>query len=107
MLKKHRKNVLQSKSIEKTKSEAWPLSKIKASGEYQSKECVPHTCTSRSSCMTSFFLDPAFGSTISCDTSESHTYLLTPKIGTRKRLTCEPNLVEECHSAGGFPQSIR
>jgi hypothetical protein len=33
--------------------------------------------------------------------------LLTPKIGTRKRLTCGPNLVEEHHSAEGFPQSIR
>jgi hypothetical protein len=33
--------------------------------------------------------------------------LLTPKIGTGKRLTCEPNLAEEHHSAGGFPQSIR
>jgi hypothetical protein len=27
--------------------------------------------------------------------------LLTPKIGTGKRLTCEPNLAEEHHSAGG------
>jgi hypothetical protein len=33
--------------------------------------------------------------------------VLTPKIGTGKRLTCEPNLAEEHHSAGGFPQSIR
>jgi hypothetical protein len=33
--------------------------------------------------------------------------LLTPKIGTGKRLTCEPNLAEEHHSAEGFPQSIR
>jgi hypothetical protein len=33
--------------------------------------------------------------------------LLTPKIGTWKRLTCGPNLVEEHHSAEGFPQSIR
>jgi hypothetical protein len=33
--------------------------------------------------------------------------VLTPKIGTGKRLTCESNLAEEHHSAGGFPQSIR
>jgi hypothetical protein len=31
--------------------------------------------------------------------------LLTPNIGTQKRLTCEPNLAEEHHPAGGFPQS--
>jgi hypothetical protein len=35
------------------------------------------------------------------------TRLLTPKIGTGKRLPCEPNLAEEHHSAEGFPQSIR
>jgi hypothetical protein len=29
--------------------------------------------------------------------------LLTTKIGTGKRLTCEPNLAEEHHLAGGFP----
>jgi hypothetical protein len=76
MLKKHRKNVLQSKSIE-TKWNMTP-SKIKARGESQSKEClektnknIPHTCTSRSCCITSFFLDPVFGSTTSCGTSES------------------------------------
>jgi hypothetical protein len=81
MLKKHRKNMLRSKSIEKKeKKKAWPPSKIKARGESQSKECleihknIPQTCTSRSSCMTSFFLDPVFGKTISCGTSESHTY---------------------------------
>jgi hypothetical protein len=28
--------------------------------------------------------------------------LLTPKIGTGKRLTCGPSLVEEHHSAEGF-----
>jgi hypothetical protein len=33
--------------------------------------------------------------------------LLTPKIGTRKRLTCGPNLAEEHHLAEGFPKSIR
>jgi hypothetical protein len=33
--------------------------------------------------------------------------LLTPKSGTGKRLTCGPNLVEEHHSAEGFPQSVR
>jgi hypothetical protein len=35
---------------------------------------IPHTCNSRLSCMTSFFLDPIFGFTTSCGTSESHTY---------------------------------
>jgi hypothetical protein len=35
---------------------------------------IPHTCTSRSSCITSFFLDPIFGSTTSCGTSKAHTY---------------------------------
>jgi hypothetical protein len=33
--------------------------------------------------------------------------LLTPKIGTGKRLTCGPSLVGEYHSARCFPQSIR
>jgi hypothetical protein len=28
--------------------------------------------------------------------------MLTPKIGTGKRLTCGPNLVEKHHSARGF-----
>jgi hypothetical protein len=35
---------------------------------------IPHTCTSRSSYMTSFLLDPVFGSTTLCGTSESHAY---------------------------------
>jgi hypothetical protein len=35
------------------------------------------------------------------------SFLLTPKIGTGKRLTCGPSLVGEHHSARGFPQSIR
>jgi hypothetical protein len=29
-----------------------------------------------------------------------HKQLLTPKIGTRKELTCGPNFVTKCHSAG-------
>jgi hypothetical protein len=33
--------------------------------------------------------------------------LSKPKIGTGETLTCESNLAEELHSAGGFPQSIR
>jgi hypothetical protein len=33
--------------------------------------------------------------------------VLTPKIGTEKRLTCGLNLVEKHHSAEGFPQSIQ
>jgi hypothetical protein len=59
------------------KSEARPPSKIKAREESQSKECLEKqkniscTCTSRSSCMTSSFLDLVFGSTTSCGTSES------------------------------------
>jgi hypothetical protein len=32
---------------------------------------ILRTCTSRSSCMTSFFSDQVFGSTTSCGTSES------------------------------------
>jgi hypothetical protein len=35
----------------------------------------PHTCTSRSRCMASFFLYPVFGLTTSYGTSEPHTYL--------------------------------
>jgi hypothetical protein len=76
MLKKHRKKCAPIKEHRK-KSKAWPPSKIKARGESQSKEClekhknITRTRTSRSSCMTSFFLDPVFGSTTSCGTSES------------------------------------
>jgi hypothetical protein len=33
--------------------------------------------------------------------------MLIPKIGIGKRLTCEPNLAEEYHSAEGLTQSIR
>jgi hypothetical protein len=33
--------------------------------------------------------------------------VLTPKIGTGKRLTCGPSLVRKHHSAGNFPQRIR
>jgi hypothetical protein len=29
--------------------------------------------------------------------------VLTPKIGTEKRLTCGPSLVRKHHSAGNFP----
>jgi hypothetical protein len=71
-IKEHRK---------KRKRKHDPPPKIKARGESQSKESLektqkynPHTCTYRSSCMTSFFLDPVLGSTISCGTSETHTY---------------------------------
>jgi hypothetical protein len=73
-----KKYVLQSKNIEKYMKHDPPL---KARGESQSKEYlekinknIPHTCTSRSSCMTSFFLDPVFGSTTLWGTSESHAY---------------------------------
>jgi hypothetical protein len=82
MLKKHRKNIyaLIKAHRKKRKTKHDPSPKIKARGESQSKEClekhknIPHTCTSRSSCITSFFLDLIFGSTISCGTSEPHTY---------------------------------
>jgi hypothetical protein len=44
MLKKHRKNVLQSKSIEKKRKRKHdPPPKIKARGESQSKECLEKT----------------------------------------------------------------
>jgi hypothetical protein len=33
--------------------------------------------------------------------------VLTPKIGTGKRLTCGPSLVGEHHSTRDFPQMIR
>jgi hypothetical protein len=33
--------------------------------------------------------------------------MLTPKIGTGKRLTCGPSLIGKNHSAESFPQSIR
>jgi hypothetical protein len=62
------------------KSETRTPSKIKARGESKSKEClekhknIPHTCTSRSSWMTSFFLDLVFGSTTSYGISDSHSY---------------------------------
>jgi hypothetical protein len=82
MPKNHRQNVLQSKSIEKIKKEREhdPLQnkrkrRISKQGVLsKTNKYIPHTCTSRSSCMTSFFLDPVFGSTTSCGTSESHIY---------------------------------
>jgi hypothetical protein len=80
MIKKHRKKCAPIKEHRKKEKESMTPSKIKARGESQCKEClekqknIPHTCTSRSSCMTSLFLDPVFGSTISCGTSEPHTY---------------------------------
>jgi hypothetical protein len=43
MLKKHRKKVLQSKSIEKREKESMTPSKIKARGESQRKECLAKT----------------------------------------------------------------
>jgi hypothetical protein len=85
-----KKKSICSKSIEKIykfaqikehrKNEALPPSKIKSRGESQPRvhrktnKNIPHTCTSRSSCMTSFFLDLVFGSTTSCGTSEPHAY---------------------------------
>jgi hypothetical protein len=66
-----------SRSIEKNVLRSMTPSKIKARGESQRQEClentqnIQRTCTSRSSCMTSFFLDPVFGATTSCGTIES------------------------------------
>jgi hypothetical protein len=80
ILKKHRKNMLWSKSKEKKrKRKNDPLQnkskrKFSKQGVFRKHKTIPHTCTSQSSCMTSFFLDPVLGSTISCGTSESHTY---------------------------------
>jgi hypothetical protein len=76
MLKKHRKQYAPIKEYRKKRREKENMTPSKN----KSKEClekhknIPHTCKSRSSCMTSFFLDPVFGSTISCGTSEPHTY---------------------------------
>jgi hypothetical protein len=77
MLKKHRKNVLQSKRIEKKRERKHtPLQtkskkRISKHGVFKKNTIFSHTCTSRSSCMTGFFLDPVFGLTISCGISES------------------------------------
>jgi hypothetical protein len=49
--------------------------------------------------------DVAKGATPHCVARLMHE-LLTPKIGVGKRLTRGLNLVEEHHSAEGFPQSI-
>jgi hypothetical protein len=59
MLKKNRKHCAPIKEHKKKREEkSMTTSKIKASGESQSKECLEK----RSSCMTSFVLDPVFGS---------------------------------------------
>jgi hypothetical protein len=73
------KNMLQSKIIEKKKKKHDPLQyiskrRISKQGVFRKHKNIPHTCTSRSSCMTSFFLDLVFGSTILCGTNEPHTY---------------------------------
>jgi hypothetical protein len=65
------------KEHRKKESEACPLQnkskrRISKQGVFRkANKYILHTCTSQSSLMTSFFLDPVFGSTISCDTSES------------------------------------
>jgi hypothetical protein len=78
MLKKHRKKCAPIK--EHRKKSMTPLQnkskrRISKQGVFtKANKNIPHTCTSRSSCMTSFFLDPVFGSTETCGTSEPHTY---------------------------------
>jgi hypothetical protein len=77
--RKHRKNVCALIKEHRKKLSMNP-SKIKARGQSQGKEYlktnknISHTCTSQSSCMTSFFLNPVFRSITLCGTSESHTY---------------------------------
>jgi hypothetical protein len=79
MLKKHRKKCVPIKEHRK-KWNMTPLQnkrkrRISKQGVLRkTHKYIPHTCTSRSSCMTSFFLYQVFGSTTSCGTSESHTY---------------------------------
>jgi hypothetical protein len=80
MLKKHREKRCAPIKEHRKKWSMTPLqnkSKRRISKQgvlRKTNKNIPHTCTSRSSCMTSFFLDPVFGSTTSCGTSESHTY---------------------------------
>jgi hypothetical protein len=76
--KKHREKYVCAPIKEHRKKYVKHDPPLKARGESQSKEYLekinkktPHTCTSRSSGMTSFFLDLVFGSTTSCGTSDS------------------------------------
>jgi hypothetical protein len=80
MLKKHRKKCAPIKEHRKKEKESMtPLQnkskrRISKQGVFRkANKNIPHTCTSQSSCMTSFFLDPVFSSTISCGTNEPHT----------------------------------
>jgi hypothetical protein len=43
--------------------------RISKRGVFRKTKNIPHTCTYRSSCRTSFFLHPVFGSTTLCGTS--------------------------------------
>jgi hypothetical protein len=68
-IKEHRKKIYEARPPSKSKRR---ISKERVIRKINKN--IPHTCTSRSSCMTSFFLDPVFGSTTLCGTSESHAF---------------------------------
>jgi hypothetical protein len=101
MLKEAYKNLLQSKSIGKIDKHE-PLQNkgnkrmSKQGVSRKTRKSIPHSCTSRSSCITSFFLDLVFGSAISWGTSEPHanpTQSSTYKPYSRKLRLIEKPLV--------------
>jgi hypothetical protein len=57
-IKDHRKK---SKKESMTPLDNKSKRRISKQGVFRKTKNIPHTCTSRSSCMTSFFLDPVFG----------------------------------------------
>jgi hypothetical protein len=69
MLKKHRKKCAPIKEHRKKVKHDPPLQnkskrRISMQGVLRkTNKNIPHTCTSRSSCMISLFMDPVFGST--------------------------------------------
>jgi hypothetical protein len=76
MLKKHIKKYAPIKEHRIKRVKHDPLQnkgkrRISKQGVFRKTKNIPCTCTSRSSCMTSFFLDLVFGSTTSCGTSVS------------------------------------
>jgi hypothetical protein len=72
-IKEHRKKKREKESMTPLQNKS--KRRISKQGVFRKKhKNIPHTCTSRSSCMTSLFLDPVLGSTTSCGTSEPHTY---------------------------------
>jgi hypothetical protein len=82
-------------------SSEWRFLFIAVGGQWSVEAVeVRHGCTYD---VSPFVIDgPDARSLVGCE-----SVLLTPKICTRKRLTCGPSLVGEYHSAKGFPQSIR